>query len=446
MPADSAPALTHLSTTAITTTGRTALTYTGYMNGESFQQHGITTFGEWQYTAFWDEAGHVNLARRRLPAGAWQNLQLTDYTTVSTDSHNVISIGIAAEDGTIHVAFDTHSSPLRYRRSAPGLAAAGTDPADWSLDRFGPVRCTLADTDLSTDLSVVTYPRFINAPDGRFQLAIRTGYSGSGDEVLYEYAEGEWVCLGPFINGTAAGNNAYLFGIGYDDVGRLHTTWTVRETPDPSTNHDLYYAYSDDRGRTWRTNTGSPVARAGIAPLLADSPALKVWSIGPNRGLMNQESQIVDSTGTVHVLASHLPWPAETTAAAETGFAAAETDFAVARERAVLVHYWRDPATAVWSRTSTPFREGSARSDLAVDADDNLYVAGGNSLTRQLHIETASRASGWTDWTNRHTSAAIYYSDPLIDHERLRSLGTLSVFAPRHGGSQIDVQDWSVTT
>ena len=32
-----APGVTHLSTTTLTTSGRTALTYTGYMNGESFQ-------------------------------------------------------------------------------------------------------------------------------------------------------------------------------------------------------------------------------------------------------------------------------------------------------------------------------------------------------------------------------------------------------------------------
>ena len=36
------------------------------------------------------------------------------------------------------------------------------------------------------------------------------------------------------------------------------------------------------------------------------------------------------------------------------------------------------------------------------------------------------------------------FSDPLVDHERLRTLGVLSIFAPRYGGSQIDIQDWTV--
>ena len=80
-----APTVTQTSVTVLTTTGRTALTYTGYMNGESFQQDGITTVAGWQYSAFWDQSGHVNLSRRQLPGGAWQNLRLTDYTTTSTD-------------------------------------------------------------------------------------------------------------------------------------------------------------------------------------------------------------------------------------------------------------------------------------------------------------------------------------------------------------------------
>ena len=109
------------------------------------------------------------------------------------------------------------------------------------------------------------------------------------------------------------------------------------------------------------------------------------------------------------------------------------------------MHYWRDKASKVWHQTYTPFLERSSRGDIAVDARDNLYVASGDSTTRKLHIQTASKASGWTDWTIRYTSSAIYYSDPLIDHQRLKSLGTLSIFAPRYGGSQIDVQDWSVS-
>lgn len=424
-----APTVTQSSVTVLTTMGRTALTYTGYMNGESFQQDGITTFAGWQYSAFWDESGHVNISRRKLPSGAWQNVRLTDYATTSTDSHNTISIGISRQDGSIHLAFDMHSSVLRYRRSVTGLATAG-DTAAWTAGSFGAVQSSLAGTSMPT----MTYPQFINAPGNKLQLAIRTGLSGAGDEVLYEYAAGAWSYVGRFINGTTPNNNAYLFGIEYDATGLLHVTWTVRETPNASTNHDIFYAYSTDSGRTWRNNAGSVVATTGSTPLISDSAGLRIWSIAQNRGLINQESQVVDSAGVVHVLASHLP-----------AAAASNPDFTAARENAVLVHYWRDRATKLWHQTYTPFRERSSRGDLAVDAADNLYVASGDSSTRKLHIETASKASGWTDWALRYTSSPIYYSDPLIDHERLRTQAVMSIFAPRYGGSQIDVQDWKVT-
>ena len=424
--AAAAPGVTLSSTTVLTTIGRTALTYTGYMNGESFQQNGITSFNGWQYAAFWDQSGHVNLSRRQLPSGGWHNLVLTDYTTSSTDSHNVICIGISAQDGTIHLAFDMHSSTLEYRRSVPGLATSPAT-ATWAAGSFGAVQHSLA----GTSMSQVTYPQFIAVPDGSLQLAIRTGLSGSGDEVLYEYRAGAWAYVGKFIDGTTAGNNAYLFGIEYDATNLLHVTWTVRETPDASTNHDLFYAYSKDQGRTWRDNAGAVVATTGSAPLASTAADLKVWSIGQNRGLMNQESQVVDAAGIVHVLASRLP-----------AASADNADFTAARDSAVLVHYWRDKATKVWHQTYTPFLERSARGDIGVDAHDNLYVASGDSTTKKLHVETASKASGWTDWTIRYTSSPVYYSDPLVDHERLRTLGVMSIYAPRFGGSQIDVQDW----
>jgi hypothetical protein len=420
-----APAVSHTSTTTLTTTGRTALTYTGYMNGESFQQDGIVTYNGWQYAAFWDQSGYANISRRKLPSGAWQNVRLTDYATASTDSHNVISIGICAQDGSIHLAFDMHSSELRYRRSVAGTASS-PDSATWSTATFGTVVTNLT----GTSMPQMTYPQFLSAPDGSLQLALRVGLSGSGDEVLYEYANKAWTYVGKIIDGITQNDNAYLFGIEYDATGLLHLTWTVRETPDASTNHDLYYAYSGDKGRTWRNNAGTVVS----LPLVSNASGLRVWSIGQNRGLMNQESQVVDAAGVVHVLASHLP-----AAAADTA------DFTAARENAVLVHYWRDKASKVWHQQYTPFLERSARGDIGVDAADNLYIASGDSSTKKLHIETASKASGWSDWVIRYTSDPIYYSDPLIDHQRLKSQGVISIFAPRYGGSQIDVQDWQTT-
>ncbi|GIH25337.1 hypothetical protein Aph01nite_36470 [Acrocarpospora phusangensis] len=424
-----APTVSQSSTTTLTSSGRTAVSYSGLMNGESFQQDGITTFNGWQYAAFWDQSGYANISRRQGGTGSWQNVRLTDYQTTSTDSHNVICIGISPQDGSIHLAFDMHSNRLKYRRSATGLATS-PGSANWAAGSFGTVQNSLG----GQNFSQLTYPQFFAAADGTLQMAIRTGVSGNGDEVLFEYRSGSWSYIGEFIDGTSSDNNAYLFGIEYDSGGLLHATWTVRETSNGSSNHDIYYAYSSDKGRNWRNNAGTVIATTGSNPLASSATGLRVWPNSQNRGLMNQESQVVDAAGVVHVLASHLP--ANTPSI---------TDFNTARNSVVLVHYWREKASKEWKQRYLNYTEGLSRGDIAVDSHDNLYVVSGHSGTNVLQIATASKASGWTDWTVRNRSAANYMSDPLIDHARLKSQNVLSIYAPRRGGSQIEVQNWNTT-
>jgi len=422
-----APSVSAPTVSTLATDGLSSVTFSGYMNGESFQQEGITTYNGWQYAAYWDNAHHVVLARRSLPAGGWQKVVFGDYTTKANDSHNVICIGISHEDGAIHLAFDMHNGTLQYRKSAAGLA---TNPGSqsWSATKFGPVQNSLNGSTLSN----LTYPAFINAPGGKLQFAIRVGASGSGDEVLYEYDKSKWTSLGKFIDGTSNSVNAYLFGIEYDHTGRLHTTWTWRDTPDGSTNHDLMYAYSDDQGRTWKNNAGQTVSKTGSTFITPATGGIKVWTIATNRGLMNQESQVVDSTGVVHVVASHLP-----------DNAASNANFNAARDSVVIQHYFRS-VQGKWTKRQTPFLERLSRADVGIDAQNNLYVVSGDSKSFKLHVETASAASNWNDWSLRFTSAPVYFSDPLVDHARIAADGKLSVFSPRAASGTIDVLDFTV--
>jgi hypothetical protein len=68
------------------------------LNGLAFQQHALTTFGDYQYVAFYATASgygkhHVNLGRRRISpsAGSWQYFAFTDYVQQTLDEHNTIS-------------------------------------------------------------------------------------------------------------------------------------------------------------------------------------------------------------------------------------------------------------------------------------------------------------------------------------------------------------------
>ncbi len=428
LPALAAPNVSAPGISTLATDGLSTVSFSGYMNGESFQQEGITTYNGWQYAAYWNSARRVVLARRQLPSGGWQKITFSDYATTANDAHNVICIGIGRGDGSIHLTFDMHDATLRYRKSVAGLA---NNPGSqtWSASRFGGVQNNLN----GPTLTGLTYPAFISAPGGKLQLAIRVGASGAGDEVLYEYSNGAWTSLGKFIDGTSSSVNAYLFGIEYDRAGRLHTTWTWRDTPNASTNHDIMYANSDDQGRTWKNNGGSVVARSGSSFITPSTAGTKVWTIAQNRGLINQESQVVDANGVVHVIASHLP-----------DGAASNSNFNAARETAVIHHYFR-ATNGTWTRRSTPFLERLSRADVGVDSRNNLYVASGDSKTFKLHVETASADSNWSDWTLRYTSAPVYFSDALIDHARLLSDGKLSVVNPRLSSGTIDVLDFTVT-
>jgi hypothetical protein len=122
--------------------------------------------------------------------------------------------------------------------------------------------------------------------------------------------------------------------------------------------------------------------------------------------------------------------------------ASSDSNFDSARRKSVLVHYWREKTSKAWHRQVLSYTGVMTRADIGVDAADNLYIASGNSATRRLSVHTASKASGWTDWATRYTSSVEYYSDPLLDHARLLD-GVVSVFAPRYGGSRIDVLNWT---
>jgi hypothetical protein len=116
------------------------------------------------------------------------------------------------------------------------------------------------------------------------------------DEYLWEYdsATGAWTSLGMFVYGTVDSINAYPHGLSYTPGGtRLHMSYCWRKTSNASTNHDLYYIYSDDHGRTWKNNTAAIVATTGSAYVTKSSTGIKVWTINQNRGLINQEHMAV---------------------------------------------------------------------------------------------------------------------------------------------------------
>jgi len=413
----------------IALSGLTVVSYGGYLNGESFQQDGIITHNGYQYAAFWNTNRHVVMARRQLPDGTWEKFELTDYANTADDAHNTVSLGICPGDGTLHLAFDHHGNDLHYRRSVIGLT---TDPASaaWTASSFTAVTSSL---ESGVPIAQVTYPRFVTRPGGsRLLLAARIGSSGSGDESLWEYdaSNQTWVSLGRFIDGITDSVNAYLHGLSYTRGGsRLHIAWCWRETPDATTNHDLFYAYSDDHGRSWQNNQGDTIATTGSAYITRDSSGAMVWGIGQNRGLINQEHMAVDAGGRVHVLLSHMP-----------DSQADDSDFTSARTKSEFFHYWRDLAGS-WHRNALGLAViANFRGSLAVASTNNVYA-----ILPDLRIAGASAASDYADWALLDaTDSGRFFSDPLIDTVRLQSEDTLTIYYPEASSANIWALDYAV--
>lgn len=418
-----APGITKTADIQMTYSGLTVISYGGYLNGESFQQDGILTYNGYQYTCFWNTSRRVILARRQLPSGTWNKIEISTYTNTIDDAHNTISLGICPNDGTLHVAFDHHGSDLHYIRSVTGLV---TNPGGvaWETASFQPWTSYLG----GTKVTLVTYPRFITTPNGGMLFEYRYGTSGSGDQMLWEYNNGSWTNLGKYIDGISDSINAYPHGLEYQG-SRLHMTWCYRATPDASTNFDLYYIYSDDNGRTWRNNAGASVGVTGSTFIRSNSSGIRVWTISQNRGLINQEHMTVDNAGRVHVLLSHMPDSQPD-----------DSNFTSARTKSQFFHYWRN-TNGTWTRTAMNFPVIlNFRGKFAVASNSDLYA-----VLPDLRIASASASSNWTDWTMVNTQdSGRFFSDPLIDRNRLKLEDKLTIYYPQKNSPNIYTLDYNL--
>lgn len=246
------------------------------INAVIFRGSSVASFGDMQYTAYYDADAHVILARRRLGSTTWEIVQ-TRYVGKVDDAHDAISLGVDGK-GVLHMAWGGHNRPLLYAHAVrPG-----------SLE--------LSDTLAMTGQAEarVTYPQFYRLADGDLLFLYRDGASGSGDVMLnrYDVQSGVWsVVSHPLIAGDGL-RNAYMNTLAVDARGGWHLSWVWRETPDVASNHDVMYAYSPDEGRSWRRSDGTEYA----LPINAANAEI-AWPVPQGSELINQTSMTVDGRG-----------------------------------------------------------------------------------------------------------------------------------------------------
>jgi hypothetical protein len=411
------------------------------------QQDAVVTHGKHQYVGYYDAERRLCLARRKLPAGDWSIVRFTDHVFRSNDDHCIISIGLCPKDGTLHMAWGAHNGALTYRVSRKG-AATHPESVKWEASLFGPI---LSELEKGKPPACITYPRFWQTPDGNLQFGYRTGFAGKGDRWLVDYDgdTGVWMNTRQIDSGLQGTYEdalakttwrcSYPNGYDYGPLGRLHVTWTWRERkPDDTANHDIMYAYSEDRGNTWCNNQG--VLLAG--PPNVESPGIKVVDIGRNHSLINTQSQAVDSRGRIHTVMWHTT--DETIKAAKMKPEHVLECWGPPDARRYH-HYWRDD-DGTWRHTELPWQSGTVPK-LFMDKDDNAYLVYGatNRYMIKVHdedhnctIAAASAKSKWTDWKVIHVDKGNYISDVLGDLYRWKQEGVLSVMVqeiPKEDGA-----------
>lgn len=393
------------------------------LNGLAFQQNALVTFGDYQYVAFYKTASgygkhHVNLGRRRISPsmGEWQYFAFTDYVQQTLDEHNTISMGISG-DGKIHLSFDHHDVPLNYRVSNTGVAKV--IPSTWSASAFGAVQHSLPGS--VGPWTPLTYPRFERIDNGDLLMEFRIGQSGAGDSWIHRYSStsGQWSQVGKYLQGED--NNAYINGF-TNSAGKLFVSWTVRETPDASTNHDFYFAISEDAGRSWKQSTGQSVA----LPIKPSTPGIKVYTIPQNSEIINQEAQCADEKGRFHALMR---------------------DKSSGTSR--FYHYLRT-ADGKFSKTAINVSGLSIPPYLAyrgkiVATGDNLIAILPDQPKQTVQLWGATAGGGYTNW-KKLADITNMAGEPLVDEERLKKNGVLSLFV-RQGGpfGTRKVQVWDFT-
>ncbi|MEV7091158.1 BNR repeat-containing protein [Streptomyces sp. NPDC093085] len=423
--ADPAPALTRIADTRLDSQAVYFVSYDGLVNNNSFQKNGLLTYRGYQYAAWYTADRSAVVGRRALGATAWQTVKLPHQLTVN-DSHNVISMGVSRVDGRLHLNMDSHSDGFFYVKSAAGLMDNPASTA-WTGDRFGAVQTSLDGLSLTSQF---TYPQFVATPEGRLQLSYRVGVSGNGRNALAEYDGTKWTALGEWAgstgtytseHGSSTARNMYLHGIDYGPDGRLHAFFTWREQNNAVmcasgglTNHDTGYVYSSDRGRTWRTATGTVVGTTGGSDQVTVGDAGTVADpLNPDHSLMNQESQATDTAGLPHAIISYVPGR----------FGQCTTDYVADRTaNGRAFHLYRD-AAGTWKKTEIPVPLASTqRTHLVLDRYDNAYA-----VMPYGRIVAASKESGYTDWKTLFDGAGLNaFGEVVVDDTRVAQDGVLS--------------------
>lgn len=429
-----------------------------YWNTAGWDRSKLITYGNYQYTAYWDSDYKLVLARRNLTNDEIQTVKFNDELpdtyydvglTQRDNNHRNTAIGISPSNGRLHISFNHHADINKYKVSSENFIT--NPPATISASDFG------ATINILGDLDEITYPRFFNDKNDKLYFAFRNGWcAGDADHYLFKYdsisntwspvaGTGMVISRGvtppdPEVNYSAYEHDYIFDSTGSADApGRLHVTWTWRDIyNERQWDTGLNYMYSDDGGVTWYNNAGTKIADLNASdPVQIDDPGLVAVSAPQGSWIINNGGLVLDSNNQPHV------------------FTARSTILTVNEYETNMhnIHYWRNNATGTWNSqymedTTEPICSWRTRGDIAMDSNDDIYAY---SLYKGvLYIFQALASENWGNWRMYAISEAFMSGDGMkYDTYRWKESGVLSIpilDKSGSGGTKYVIKEYQIGT
>lgn len=234
------------------------------------------------YVGYYDSEHNLKVAKRD-SVGEWSYTVMDE--NVSWDSHKYISLAVDCED-IVHVSCNMHNDPLVYYHSVSS----------------GDISTIKRDTMTMIFEDSVTYPEFLYTDD-MFVFHYRNGRSGNGSTYFntYDFESDTWskLCEEPLFDGLDE-SNSYFKGPALGPDGKFHLIWCWRDESDCSTNHGLYYAFSEDL-KEWHTPSGY----SKMMPLTPRDDEFLIDDIKVREGLINGGFAVGFDEESMPVIAYH---------------------------------------------------------------------------------------------------------------------------------------------
>jgi tetratricopeptide (TPR) repeat protein len=377
------------------------------VNTVIFRHHGVVTWGDYQYAAFYVDERHMRIVRRHLFTNTLETHDILGEFNLQ-DAHNSISLGVD-RSGHIHISYDHHATSLRYRRSLEPESIGG-----WTDE--------LPMTGLHEEQ--VTYPTFILPRAGHpLTLLYRDGTHNKGCARLKTYDEQKQIWVDrpePILSGSDQKpwtSNAYWNHPAIGSDGSLHLSFVWRTgvlgEKQLVNNINIGYAWSPDNGLNWFTPKGLPY----VLPITQVNAEV-VWPIPPGSNLINQTSMALDSANRPHII-----------------FYANDAQGIPQYQR-----IWFDGRQwqhQIVTQRVAPFNlTGSgtlqipiSRPEILIDAQDRVYAIGRGDFSQDCLV--ALRLDGVADGNAVNQSLwsePLGFAEPVLDRTRWQRDRALSLF------------------